>query len=67
MKKKTYLMPELTVVDFCCERGFAVSGIMGLPQPDMIELLNYESGSPETETFSSRSGWGEDDNHFWEK
>lgn len=65
MSKKTYIPPAITVVAFRSEKGYADSGVIGVPQTGLIELLNYESGSQETETFSLRSGWEEDNNHFW--
>lgn len=66
MKKKTYTAPVLTVVEFRCEKGYADSGVIGVPQEGLIELLNYESGSQETEVFSVREGWGDEpSNGFW--
>lgn len=65
MQKQPYITPTITVVAFRSEKGYADSGVIGVPQTGLIELLNYESGSQETETFSLRSGWEEDNNHFW--
>lgn len=64
MKKKTYIIPTMTAVEIRAERGFAESG-NGVPQEGLIELF-YGSGSGETESFTVREGWGDDDyNGFW--
>ena len=67
MNKKTYIPPSITVVEFRSEKGYADSGVV--PQDGLIELLNYESGSQETEVFSVHTGWDDEssnDNHFWD-
>lgn len=54
----------MTAVEIRAERGFAESG-NGVPQEGLIELF-YGSGSGETESFTVREGWGDDDyNGFW--
>lgn len=67
MKKKHYIVPTLTIVEFRGERGYAVS-VPGMPQEGMVELLIYENdGSGETETFSTHSTWTDDGNNgFWQ-
>ena len=68
MNKKTYIPPAITVVEFRSEKGYADS-VIGVPQEGLlIELLNYENGSQETEVFSVHTGWGDEsstENHFW--
>lgn len=74
MGKKEYIRPEMTVVEFKVEQGFAASGILG------IEGLGSRSGwgndadnsffsndaSTSTESYRTRSGWGNDsDNSFY--
>lgn len=74
MGKKTYTRPELTVVEFKVEQGFAASGsFLG------IEGLGSRSGwgndsdngffsndaSTGTESYSNRSGWGSEGG-FWD-
>lgn len=69
MQKQPYIPPTITVVEFRSEKGYAVSGVIGVPQDGLIELLNYENGSQETEVFSVHEGWGDEsssDNHFWD-
>ena len=69
MQKQPYIQPTITVVAFRSEKGYAVSGVIGVPQEGLIELLNYESGSQETEVFSVHTGWDDEsstDNHFWD-
>lgn len=66
MNKKTYIIPAMAVVEVRCEKGFAESSVIGVPQVELIELLNYEANSQETETFSVRDGWGDEpSNGFW--
>ena len=67
MEKKTYIAPALVAVEFCTERGYAESSILGDPLPGMLELLMYQEASGETETFSQRTGWVEEEenNSFW--
>lgn len=63
MNRKSYIPPTITVVEFRSEKGYADSG----PQTGLIELLNYESGSQETEVFSVHTGWGDEpSNGFWD-
>lgn len=74
MKKKEYIRPEMTVVEFKVEQGFAASGsFLG------IEGLGTRSGwgndadnsffsndaSTSTESYSNRSGWGSEGG-FWD-
>lgn len=74
MGKKTYTRPELTVVEFKIEQGFAASGsFLG------IEGLGSRSGwgndadngffsndaSTGTESYNNRSGWGSEGG-FWD-
>ncbi|MBR1767024.1 MAG: hypothetical protein IJ745_08355 [Bacteroidales bacterium] len=60
--KKKYIAPTLTVVEFRIECGFASSGV----ETTALDLI-FPSGSRETESFSSRSGWTDDgDNSFWQ-
>lgn len=71
MNKKTYIPPTITVVEFRSEKGYADSdsGVIGAPQVGLLEWLNYENGSQETEVFSVHTGWGDEsssDNHFWD-
>ena len=64
MKKKTYIIPTMTAVEIRAERGFAES-VNGVPPAGLIELF-YGSGSGETESFTVRERWGDDDyNSFW--
>ena len=67
MNKKTYIPPAITVVEFRSEKGYADSGVVS--QVGLIEWLNYENGSQETEVFSVHAGWGDEsstENHFWD-
>lgn len=68
MKKRTYITPSLVAVEVRAERGYADSSIIGDPFPGMLELLMYQDAMQETETFSQRTGWveNEEDNHFWQ-
>lgn len=52
MEKKTYKRPELTVVEFKSEKGYASSGIL-----DMI----FGSDDDGIESYGTRSGWGSGD------
>jgi hypothetical protein len=66
MQKQPYITPTITVVEFRSEKGYADSGVVS--QDGLIELLNYENGSQETEVFSVHTGWDDEsstDNHFW--
>lgn len=63
MKKKAYVMPAVTVVEFRSEQGFAASGAGGV---DLVDLLFFQDGSQETESFSSHGTWTEGSNGFWE-
>ena len=65
MQKQPYIPPTLTVVEFRSEKGYAYSGV---PQTGLLEWLNYENGSQETEVFSVHTGWGDEsstENPFW--
>lgn len=54
----------MTAVEIRAERGYAES-VNGVPPAGLIELF-YGSGSGETESFTVREGWGDDDyNGFW--
>ena len=54
-------------VEFRCERGYADSGIIGMPQEGMLELLLFQNGSGEMESFDTRAGWTDDENNsFWD-
>lgn len=67
MHKQPYIPPTITVVEFRSEKGYADSGVIGVPQDGLIELLNYENGSQETEVFSVHDGWGDaPSNGFWD-
>lgn len=60
MKKSTYQKPELTIVSFKSERGFACTG--GNCEPARFSITNWISGSDDASTgadFSevSSSGW----------
>ena len=69
MQKQPYITPAITVVAFRSEKGYADSdsGVIGVPQDGLIELLNYENGSQETEVFSVHDGWGDaPSNGFWD-
>lgn len=66
MHKQPYIPPTITVVAFRSEKGYANSGgIIGVPQEGLIELLNYESGSQETESFIPHDTWTDGSNGFW--
>ena len=56
----------MAVVEFCSEKGFADSNIIGLPQDGMLELLIYQNGSGEMETFQEHSTWTEGSEGFWQ-
>ena len=67
MQKQPYITPTITVVAFRSEKGYADSGVV--PQVGLIEWLNYENGSQETEVFSVHTGWDDEsstENHFWD-
>lgn len=67
MKKKTYTVPVLTVVEFRSERGFAVSTGIVVPEVGTFELFYDQPGGQETEVFSLREGWGDEpSNGFWQ-
>ena len=67
MKKKTYTVPVLTVVEFRSERGFAVSTGIVVPEVGTFELFYDQPGGQETEVFSVREGWGDEpSNGFWQ-
>ena len=66
MTRKPYIAPELAVVEVCSEKGFANSNIIGLPQDGMLELLIYQNGSGEMETFQEHSTWTEGSDGFWQ-
>ena len=57
--KKTYLAPQLTAVSFKSERGFAASGPSTVT---FLYLLDGASGE-QVESYSTRSGWGDDANN----
>lgn len=66
MQKQPYIPPAITVVAFRSEKGYADSGVS---QVGLIEWLNYENGSQETEVFSVHTGWDDEssnENHFWD-
>lgn len=67
MNKKTYLAPQLTVVSFRNEKGYASSNPVGLPLTDRLELLFMQNGNEyrETETFSVHNDWTEENGSFW--
>lgn len=68
MNKKPYITPMLVTVEFRSERGYAVSGIIGVPEVDMLELLYYQEGSnQEMEPFNNHGTWTEGSNGFWEE
>lgn len=62
--KKTYTAPEVTVVTFSIEKGFALSTF----QPDGMMELYFPTGEgvQETESFDSHGTWLEGTNGFWE-
>ena len=64
MEKKTYIPPQLTIVQFRNERGYCESMLF-----TSSVLLHYMSGIPsqyrETESFSTHSDWKETDGTFW--
>ena len=67
MKKKTYTVPVLTVVEFRSERGFAVSTGIVVPEVGTFELFYDQPGGQETAVFSVREGWGDEpSNGFWQ-
>lgn len=61
-KRHEYSAPQLTVVSFKSERGFASSSD---PNPSTLSLLFGGSGSEHVETHSAREGWGSDGNGFF--
>lgn len=56
-EKKQYEAPELTVVEFKVERGYAVSG----------GTMNLNTTDDVNEGYQIRSGWGRstENNGFW--
>lgn len=62
--KKSYLAPQLTAVSFKSERGFANS--TGESVPYTLHLFDGYSTGERMELYSTRSGWGNDNNNsFW--
>lgn len=69
MNKKTYQCPQLTVVAFRNEHGYASSGPVGVPMADRLELLFSQGVNDrnETEAFSTHGSWNESNgNNFWQ-
>lgn len=62
MTKQTYEAPELTVVSFQVEQGFAGSG----PFDALIfwDEINY--GDDQVEDYTTGNGWNSGSNHFWD-
>lgn len=58
-KRHEYSAPQLTVVSFKSERGFASSS------PDRLSLFFGSSNNEHVETHSAREGWGSDGNGFF--
>ena len=56
--KKSYLAPQLTAVSFKSERGFANSP--GGSVPYYLHLFDGYSTGERMESYSTRSGWGND-------
>lgn len=59
---KNYLPPQLTVVEFKSERGYASSTLF-----EEFNLWRSSSqSSDQMETYSTGNGWNEGSNHFWD-
>ena len=60
-RKKIYTAPQLTVISFNTEKGFANSLVF------LTLILNNPSDTEQMQTYSVRDGWGTgDDNRFWD-
>ncbi len=59
-KRHEYSAPQLTVVSFKSERGFASSN-----SPEILSLFFGSSNDEHVETHSEREGWGSDGNGFF--
>lgn len=55
MKKKEYIRPEVTVVEFRVEKGFATSGFM--------TAIFGSASSNGVEQYDEREGWSNDNNN----
>lgn len=60
-RKKTYTAPQLTVISFNTEKGFANSLVF------LTLILNNPSDTEQMQTYTVRNDWGTgDDYHFWD-
>lgn len=60
-RKKTYMAPQLTVVRFNTEKGYANSLVF------LTLMLNNPSDTEQMQTYTVRNDWGTgDDNRFWD-
>ena len=60
-RKKTYTAPQLTVISFNTEKGYANSLVF------LTLILNNPSDTEQMQTYSVRDDWGTgDDNRFWD-
>ena len=57
--KKEYTAPELTVVTFRAERGYALSGILA-------QMMLWESAQlSQMENFETGNDWNSGSDNFW--
>lgn len=64
-KKKVYDAPQLTVVSFKAERGFATSG--GLFDFEQLMLWeNSQPGQRQMENYIVANDWNENSTGFWD-
>lgn len=61
-EKRSYLPPQLTVVSFKSERGYATSG----PGPFDFFLFWQNNDADQMEDYETGNGWNEGSNHFWD-
>lgn len=60
--KRQYESPQLTVVRFRTERGYAISGT------DLFDfhLWQETEGTDQMEEYTTGNGWNQGSNHFWD-
>lgn len=61
-QKQQYQAPQLTVVSFRIERGFAASGT---PLESMMLLFDSEHDAQQQESWSEHSTWSSDGDNFF--
>ena len=60
--KQTYEAPELTVVSFKVEQGFAASG----SGPFSTLMFWEDNEADQMEEYTTGNGWNSGSNHFWD-